>query len=730
MCGIVGYIGAQQAQDILLDGLSRLEYRGYDSAGIAVMDGGIIRLSKAKGRLANLAARVASNPLPGTIGIGHTRWATHGEPNDINAHPHTDMKGHIAVVHNGIIENYEELRTQLKAKGCVFVSETDTEVIAHLLHTLYDGDMLSTILHAQTMLEGSYALCVLNAEAPDTLYCTRKDSPLVVGLSDGAQYVGSDIPALIRHTRTVELLDEREVAVLTRSGVRVYDHFGNERALKPIHVDWDVEAAEKGGYAHFMLKEIHEEPAALKKTFSAHVDAEKMAIRPGAFPISAEEANSLRTLTIVACGTAYHAGVVGKYVIEKLARLPVVVDVASEFRYRNPILGAGDCFLAISQSGETADTLAAMREAERLGAKVMALTNVVGSSIARTAGDCVMYTYAGPEIAVASTKAYITQVEMMVLLAIDLGVKRGHLTESVASELLRQMADIPALAACEEEKLHKLWEGLGYYSRVRNLQKAARIVCEQYGGQLPADHDALRALPGIGDYTAGAIASISFGLAVPAVDGNVLRVFSRLYNDPGVITEPAVKRAFTARVMEHQPPEKAGDYNQALMELGALVCVPNGAPLCEQCPLASLCKARRAGTALELPHKAAPKARRIEPVTVVLAEDAEGRFLLQQRPEKGLLAGLWQPLLWEGEALSAEEVCARLEALGLACESIEPLPAAKHIFSHIEWRMSGYSVCVGSAEAPAGCVWASREQLQNEYTLPGAFKAYKKKLGL
>ena len=277
---------------------------------------------------------------------------------------------------------------------------------------------------------------------------------------------------------------------------------------------------------------------------------------------------------------------------------------------------------------------------------------------------------------------------------------------------LAALPDIPALAACEEEKLHKLWEGLGYYSRVRNLQKAARIVCEQYGGQLPADYAALRALPGIGDYTAGAIASISFGLAVPAVDGNVLRVFSRLYNDPGVITEPAVKRAFTARVMEHQPPEKAGDYNQALMELGALVCVPNGAPLCERCPLASLCEARRAGTALELPHKAAPKARRIEPVTVVLAEDAEERFLL------------------EGEALSAEEVCGRLEALGLACESIEPLPAAKHIFSHIEWRMSGYSVCVGSAEAPAGCVWASREQLQNEYTLPGAFKAYKKKLGL
>ena len=273
---------------------------------------------------------------------------------------------------------------------------------------------------------------------------------------------------------------------------------------------------------------------------------------------------------------------------------------------------------------------------------------------------------------------------------------------------LAALPDIPALAACEEEKLHKLWEGLGYYSRVRNLQKAARIVCEEYGGELPADYDALRALPGIGDFTAGA----------------------RLYNDPGIITEPGVKKTFTARVMEHQPPEKAGDYNQALMELGALVCLPNGAPLCGQCPLAALCAARAAGTALELPRKAAPKARRVEPVTVVLAEDAEGRFLLQQRPGKGLLAGLWQPLLWEGEALSAGEALARLEELGLGCAGAEALPEAKHIFSHIEWRMKGYAVRVGAVYAPAGCVWASREQMQDEYTLPGAFKAYKKRMGL
>ncbi len=447
MCGIVGYIGHEQAQSILLDGLSRLEYRGYDSAGIAVMENGIIHLSKAKGRLLNLIERVNATPLHGCIGIGHTRWATHGEPNDINAHPHTDMKGHIAVVHNGIIENYEELRTRLIAQGCVFVSETDTEVIAHLLHTLYDGNMLSTLLKAQTMLEGSYALCVLSTESPDTLYCTRKDSPLVIGLSDDAQYVASDIPALIQHTRKIELLDDREIAVLTTNSVHVYDHFGTERPLHPITVDWDVEAAEKGGYAHFMLKEIHEEPEALKKTFTAHVDPERMVIRPGAFPITAEKAQSLRTLTIVACGTAYHAGVVGKYVIEKLARLPVVVDVASEFRYRDPILDDKDCFLAISQSGETADTLAAMREAERLGAKVMALTNVVGSSIARTAGDSVMYTYAGPEIAVASTKAYITQIEMMMLLAVDLAQKRGMLSDEAATDLLRRMADMPDLAA-------------------------------------------------------------------------------------------------------------------------------------------------------------------------------------------------------------------------------------------------------------------------------------------
>ena len=291
---------------------------------------------------------------------------------------------------------------------------------------------------------------------------------------------------------------------------------------------------------------------------------------------------------------------------------------------------------------------------------------------------------------------------------------------------LEALPDIPALAACGEEKLHKLWEGLGYYSRVRNLQKAAKLVCAQYGGQLPADYAALRALPGIGEYTAGAIASISFGLPVSAVDGNVLRVFSRLYNDPGVITEPAVKKAFTARVMEHQPPEKAGDYNQALMELGALVCVPNGAPLCGQCPLAAFCLARAAGTTAQLPQKAKPKPRRLVPVTLALVESPAG-FLVQQRPQKGLLAELWQPVLWEDEHLLQAEVLARLAALGLDTGTAAPaaLPAAKRIFTHIEWLMSGVQLHVAAQPAPAGYVWASREQLRTTYALPGAFRAYK-----
>ena len=440
MCGIVGYIGSRQAQPILLDGLAHLEYRGYDSAGIAVMSEDGIQLRKSKGKLQNLSDLLSSYPLSGCAGIGHTRWATHGVPSNINAHPHTDMHGSIAVVHNGIIENHDELRRQLQSKGCVFTSETDTEVIAHLLANTYDGDMVQALRQVQAQLSGSYAVCVLNAHEPDAIYCMRMHSPLVIGLGQGEQFVASDIPALIAHTRQAELLADTEIAVLQASHVTVFDSCGKQRSLHPLHVDWDIEAAEKGGYPHFMLKEIHEEPEALKKTFSAYVDLDTLSFRSDAFPVTEEVANTITGMTIVACGTAYHAGMIGKYIIEKLVRIPVSVDIASEFRYREPVLNKNELFLAVSQSGETADTLAAMQEAHRNGLKTMALTNVVGSSIARAAGNNVIYTYAGPEIAVASTKAYITQVEVLILLALDLAVKRGQMLPDQAHAFLDDLS--------------------------------------------------------------------------------------------------------------------------------------------------------------------------------------------------------------------------------------------------------------------------------------------------
>ena len=446
MCGIVGYIGKKEAQPVLLDGLSRLEYRGYDSAGIAVEKDGRLQVLKAQGRLENLRERVGAAPLQGTCGIGHTRWATHGEPSDLNAHPHTDVKGEIAVVHNGIIENHDKLRRYLAGAGCDFVSQTDTEVAAHLLHLLYKGDMIAALIQAAGMLEGSFALGVICAKEPGTIYCMRKDSPLVVGLGEGEQFLASDIPALLPHTRDVLLLEERDVAVLRADGVALYDRYGRAHEQAAYHVDWDMSAAEKGGYPHFMLKEIHEEPEALQKTLTAHLSVEDGL---PLLPLTCEEANAVKKLTIAACGTAYHAGVAGKYLIERLARLPVEVEAASEFRYRQPILNREDLFIAVSQSGETADTLAAFREARRLNARCLALCNVVGSTLSREAGEGnVLYTWAGPEIAVASTKAYITQVEMMVLLAVGLGLTRGAIPEKKARELLSAMERL-----CRDAKL-------------------------------------------------------------------------------------------------------------------------------------------------------------------------------------------------------------------------------------------------------------------------------------
>ncbi len=472
MCGIVGYIGNRDACPILMEGLDRLSYRGYDSAGVAILGGeGKINICKAKGRLENLTALLGEQPIVGKAGIGHTRWATHGEPSDLNAHPHTDFSGGIAVVHNGIIENHEALRKYLKQRGCVFVSQTDTEVVAHLLRTLYEGDMKTAIIKAMGMLEGSYALGILCDAEPNRLFCVRHESPLVVGAKDGEAFIASDIPAMLSHTRDVVFLRDKELAVLSAQGMEVYDQLGEAQTPDYYHVSWDLSSAEKGGYAHYMLKEIHEQPTALQNTFKPRNTGDPQGY--GWLPVTAQEARALRQISIVACGTAYHAGVFGKYVIEKLARIPVMADVASEYRYRDPVIGTDELFIAVSQSGETADTLAALREAKQRGAKVIAICNVVGSTIAREVGEQnTLFTYAGPEIAVASTKAYMTQVEMMLLIAIALGDMRGTLSTQEAQRLRREIAALPAKA----EKALLTEEKLQWYASTVSQKKHVFFV--------------------------------------------------------------------------------------------------------------------------------------------------------------------------------------------------------------------------------------------------------------
>ncbi|HOV70176.1 MAG TPA: glutamine--fructose-6-phosphate transaminase (isomerizing), partial [Clostridia bacterium] len=394
MCGIVGYVGPKSVVPILINGLKKLEYRGYDSAGIAVncKDGLIIK--KTKGRLSALEAIIGDNVPSGCCGIGHTRWATHGEPSDINSHPHTSNAGDFAVVHNGIIENYLKLKQWLIKEGNTFVSETDTEVVVHLINHFYKGDLLKAVIEAAERLEGSFALGVVSKHHPDTIIAVRKDSPLIVGLGKGEFFIASDIPAILEHTREVYLLDDREIAVITRDSVKTYDAYGHETKKEVFHVNWDVKAAEKGGYEHFMLKEIHEEPKVLADTIKSRVSKATQSIDLSEVKLDKEAIAKIKRIVIVACGTAYHAGMVGKYQIEKFARIPVVVDIASEFRYRQPILFPDDLFIVISQSGETADTIAAMKEAKAQGCKVLAIANVVGSTVAREA-DYVFYTWAG-----------------------------------------------------------------------------------------------------------------------------------------------------------------------------------------------------------------------------------------------------------------------------------------------------------------------------------------------
>lgn len=480
MCGIVGYIGNKNATSVLINSLKKLEYRGYDSAGIAVYNGEEIIVQKVKGALKNLSERITGEIIPegldhkafseyenklakktddfikGSLGIGHTRWATHGEPSDLNAHPHTSEDGVISIVHNGIIENYAELKAKLQAQGVVFKSQTDTEVVVHLINKLYkeEKDIFKAVLKALHLIVGSYALGVLCKDYPDRIICARKESPLVIGIGKGENFIASDVPAILEHTRDVYYLDEKEIAVLYSDHVDIFDYDGSKVIKQACHIDWSMDAAEKGGYPHFMIKEIWEQPKGVTDTMRPRIvkDANGKAC-----DVNFEESKmddswvNAKRVVITACGTAYHAGVIAKYAFEKLARIKVDVDVASEFRYRNPILEKDDIFIVISQSGETADTLSALRLAKAQGLKVIAITNCVGSTASREADD-VIYTLAGPEIAVASTKAYTTQLICLFLLAIKAGKLRKTLSDSEVSKLLGELESVPA-------KIQKILDG-------------------------------------------------------------------------------------------------------------------------------------------------------------------------------------------------------------------------------------------------------------------------------
>ena len=439
MCGIVGYVGDRDCADVLVDALSKLEYRGYDSAGIAVVEKGVIKVEKCKGRLANLVDKMAVDGKPqGHCGIGHTRWATHGEPTDINSHPHGNKR--VSIVHNGIIENYKQIKDFLIEEGYSFVSETDTETVAKLLDYYYVDDPVDTIIKVLSEIKGSYALGIMFRDYPDTVFAVRKECPLIVGVGENENFLASDVPAIIKYTRDYYLLEANEIAVVKKDSVQIYD-MHKEPVHKEINTaDWDVDAAEKGGYEHFMLKEIHEQPAAVRDTVSPRIINGMPDLSQDG--VDMQKLKDYRQIFIVACGTAMHAGMVGKYVIEKLARKPVIVDIASEFRYRDPIITKDDLMIVISQSGETADTMAVLRLAKEVGAATLAVVNVVGSSIAREA-DMVIYTHAGPEISVASTKAYMVQISVMYLLAFELAYANGTIDKERCMELTAQLGQMP-----------------------------------------------------------------------------------------------------------------------------------------------------------------------------------------------------------------------------------------------------------------------------------------------
>jgi glucosamine--fructose-6-phosphate aminotransferase (isomerizing) len=444
MCGIVGYIGDKNAVPILMEGLQKLEYRGYDSAGVAVYTNESIQVRKYKGRLSVLEEHLKNETLDGCLGIGHTRWATHGEPSDVNSHPHTNCSGDIVVVHNGIIENYMSIKNMLMEKGYTFKSETDTEVLAHYVDFFYEGDLVEAVRKVIEKIKGSYAFAVISRREPDKIVCVRKENPLIAGIGNGENFIASDIPAILNHTRRMYLLNENELAVIEKDRIRFFDESGKKVDKEVFEVNWDVAAAEKGGFQHFMLKEIHEQPKAVKDTMTSRVLPDTAGIKLDGIKLTKEDLQNFNKIYMVACGTAYHACMVGKYVIEKLARIPVEVDIASEFRYRDPIVNEKTLTIIVSQSGETLDTLAALKEARRKGSRILSIVNVVGSSIARESHD-VLYTWAGPEVAVASTKAYTTQLIALYIIALYMAKLKGTLKDEEIAAIKDEMRKLPGL---------------------------------------------------------------------------------------------------------------------------------------------------------------------------------------------------------------------------------------------------------------------------------------------
>ena len=499
MCGIVGYVGNNKDTKFLIEGLSKLEYRGYDSAGVAVIQNGNVEIVKQKGRLANLGDALNTNPLEGTIGIGHTRWATHGEPSDVNSHPHQTSKGDITVVHNGIIENYLELTNFLKEQGYEFKSATDTEVIPNLIHYFYEGDLFAAVVKATEKLEGSYAIGAICGQEPDKLVAVRKDSPLIVGLGENETFIASDIPAVLSYTRDVYLLEDKEYVLVTRDGVKVLTATGEEINKEIYKVTWNEDSAEKGGYEDFMLKEIYEQPKAVRDTLAGKIALGKE-ITLDNVKFTKEELENFDRVYIVACGTAYHAGLVGKTVIEKMAKIPVEVDVASEFRYKEPLITEKTLIIVVSQSGETADTLAVLRDGKKQGARVLAITNVVGSSVSREAHD-VIYTLAGPEIAVASTKAYVTQLVAFYILGLYFASLKETVSEEYVEEIKKELLAIPekieavlenqegvkkyAAENYEQRDIYFLGRGVDYAVALEGslkLKEISYIHCDAYAG--------------------------------------------------------------------------------------------------------------------------------------------------------------------------------------------------------------------------------------------------------